>query len=629
VDGFMKNPVKKGFTIIELAIVISILGLLAVVVVPQINATKFEAKNRVVYDNVDIVRDYVAKVLKDKGLIQNQNLENLMVGEFNSSSGNNVENPFTSGTGIKYTGPNYSKDDDRAITIVDCTSKSLSEIQIITFNESDAGIVVVQCYNDGYYIQGVEGNGDVVEERKYAIRDTYNTAYYYEPDKPTDPNPEVDKILSDNINAVFEALQRIIARGGHLKNNQLARAIEAELNGSVFNPVQPDDPNDPRWNDVDFVPNLKKVGGLSVVVGNDDSYKIGDGNDLKEKLSDYANIETRGMVVVMSSNNGYYVGGINADPKVLDNIKKLIVGNNNSDAPIFANTDKERIAVTNANPVIYCDTDSNINAPDSIKNITEKYNQLKSAIIDYSSIVEYEIESELSNSRKATYNAASLDDIIKIVNNLKNNSRATIRVSNLNISSSVNVTLGGSKRTVNLIVDNLNIDKQSTINIYGNFTVLGNMNGNAGLNLKAISTSSDTGDIYFGGNPNFNHPSTFNAADTIYFESANFNSTVNANAKRLIADGAVSMNSATTLNITNDIFAGGIVLNSNATGNITVTKGDLIIQNDFNKNSTLSLNVGGRICVGGGLTFNSPSTAISTGGGRTALILSGEGNGRR
>lgn len=55
----MKFNIKKVFTLVEIMIVISIIGILSVVLIPKVGAVKIEAKNNSVSNNVSLVRNHL------------------------------------------------------------------------------------------------------------------------------------------------------------------------------------------------------------------------------------------------------------------------------------------------------------------------------------------------------------------------------------------------------------------------------------------------------------------------------------------------------------------------------------------------------------------------------------------
>ncbi|MFL0195446.1 type II secretion system protein [Clostridium sp. WILCCON 0269] len=154
---------KKGFTLIELMIVLAIIAILAVVLIPKSQIFKNNSKNAGVITNVNTVRAYLeTKVTNTSGInayLTTADLTSAFAGAFNtgSSSTDKLINPFTniSGAGIGYA---YE------IISAPTTDSSISSATTEANVKADAGSsftgkkgeVIVVVYSNGYGVVGID-----------------------------------------------------------------------------------------------------------------------------------------------------------------------------------------------------------------------------------------------------------------------------------------------------------------------------------------------------------------------------------------------------------------------------------------------------------------------------------------
>jgi type IV pilus assembly protein PilA len=166
----MKKLNKKGFTLIELMIVLAIIAILAVVLVPKAGQMKDSARNAGVTTNVNAVRGTLeAKVVDTNYLGNSSKTQTLLQSTFNGS----LANPFyaTATTVDPSTNYNYFATNNNNPTgttgtdsVVVCypggvtpTLATLTNSLTNTVSYSaNKGIVYVYVYTDGYAVFGID-----------------------------------------------------------------------------------------------------------------------------------------------------------------------------------------------------------------------------------------------------------------------------------------------------------------------------------------------------------------------------------------------------------------------------------------------------------------------------------------
>lgn len=171
----MRRNRKKGFTLIELMIVLAIIAILAIVLIPKAGIMKSQAKNQGVLTNERVVIAYL------QSRIDNDTANNLgsvggrttarsqITAYFNSFVGtsNATANPFnTAGTGI-----DNSTAEGSSVAGVATPSNDAMIIGSITGNAPAAAsysaaalqgnVIVIACAN-GYEVYGIDNGGNVL-----------------------------------------------------------------------------------------------------------------------------------------------------------------------------------------------------------------------------------------------------------------------------------------------------------------------------------------------------------------------------------------------------------------------------------------------------------------------------------
>ncbi|MBC2579944.1 prepilin-type N-terminal cleavage/methylation domain-containing protein [Clostridium sp. DJ247] len=166
---------KKGFTLIELMIVLAIIAILAVVLIPKSTIFKNTSKNTGVITNVNTVKAY----LETKTADSTGSNSYLDTDKVRDALDNALNLSHTAVSGVGYTlSPTSSatadekvinpiKKGNAAVYIVDKDGNSMgTDTNITTDGGSDStkvGQVVVVVYNDGYALYGVDNVGTVTQ----------------------------------------------------------------------------------------------------------------------------------------------------------------------------------------------------------------------------------------------------------------------------------------------------------------------------------------------------------------------------------------------------------------------------------------------------------------------------------
>jgi type IV pilus assembly protein PilA len=161
----MRKITKKGFTLIELMIVLAIIAILAVVLVPKAGQMKDNARNAGVTTNVNAVRGVLeAKVVDIKYLGVAANTRTLLFNTFKSD--NELVNPFNVKCKNVATAINKplstSESVNDSIVVYNYGNPTVpstiaSDITSTTnINSANKGKVFIYVYADGYVVFGVD-----------------------------------------------------------------------------------------------------------------------------------------------------------------------------------------------------------------------------------------------------------------------------------------------------------------------------------------------------------------------------------------------------------------------------------------------------------------------------------------
>jgi type IV pilus assembly protein PilA len=147
---------RKGFTLIELMIVLAVMAILAVVLVPKAGAFKNNAKNAGVTTNVNAVRAILESKTGNNFAKDAATLKTILQNAFStatSSADSNIMNPFTNNYTLLEADPASA---DAASAIYLGTPTSLDKVK--------GSVVVVYTANTSYTVYGVDNNGTKIDE---------------------------------------------------------------------------------------------------------------------------------------------------------------------------------------------------------------------------------------------------------------------------------------------------------------------------------------------------------------------------------------------------------------------------------------------------------------------------------
>ncbi|WP_368490358.1 type II secretion system protein [Clostridium sp. BJN0013] len=158
---------KRGFTLIELMIVLAIVAILAVVLVPKSQIFKNNSKNAGVTTNVNTVRAYLETKASNVGgnttYLNKAELLNEFKGAFvTGNTSNQLFNPFTNKNG---TGNAYEVIDKTNTSLTDNSNEKTVKSHAGLSNPSAVkkGEVIVVVYKNGYGVVGADSGGSATQ----------------------------------------------------------------------------------------------------------------------------------------------------------------------------------------------------------------------------------------------------------------------------------------------------------------------------------------------------------------------------------------------------------------------------------------------------------------------------------
>ncbi|MCJ7690815.1 MAG: chitobiase/beta-hexosaminidase C-terminal domain-containing protein, partial [Clostridiaceae bacterium] len=212
----MKKLSNKGFTMIELMIVIAVIGLLSVVLIPKVLPLKDAAKNNAVEANVFIVRSFLEnRVGADKiNIVSSLKTDSSTSNALNPikddiglkmnttfSGSSAMKNPFNNATKIDKSSANVALNTNLGSSSViigyDITSIPTSDSSI-TNTVTTPGVTVIIVYETGYVVYGVDNFGGIVKPTIINMPDTVATL-------PAITNPPTPQVVAPTFNYTFDS----------------------------------------------------------------------------------------------------------------------------------------------------------------------------------------------------------------------------------------------------------------------------------------------------------------------------------------------------------------------------------------------------------------------------------------
>lgn len=177
---------KKGFTLIEIMIVIAIIGLLSMILIPKVGAIKLQSKNKSVSTNVLLVRTYLENRSGKDGIsyqvsvnakkTQEQALTTIlsnvgtdMTSKFSGS--NALTNPFSNNSSVVYSQGNVTSSATSSassvlvyycIDALPADNNTVSNSTVLPKGAGFIGNVVVVVYSTGYVLYGLDNSGQMI-----------------------------------------------------------------------------------------------------------------------------------------------------------------------------------------------------------------------------------------------------------------------------------------------------------------------------------------------------------------------------------------------------------------------------------------------------------------------------------
>ena len=214
---------KKGFTLVELMIVLAVISILVTAAVPNMDSIKLDAYNRKAESNILMVKTFLEdRKFRDKYTIYQQNdikgisLEQVMsdVGvnvakamEDTFSASRALDNPFTGSKAILYESQVSSLRKDGSVLVMHSTGtlpENVNDISMMADSEERPGITTVKVYPDGYVIYGVGKDRRIITPFIIEMPDI--EAFKIEDATPSAPKPR-DEYVRGNTMTLVEYLE--------------------------------------------------------------------------------------------------------------------------------------------------------------------------------------------------------------------------------------------------------------------------------------------------------------------------------------------------------------------------------------------------------------------------------------
>jgi len=215
--------VKKGFTLIELMIVLAVISILVTVAAPNVDSIRSDAYNRKIESNILMVKTFLEdRKFKDKNIIYQQHDKNglalelvmddvktdvaeAMKGAFSGSR--SLDNPFTGSKEILYDNTESHPDGKGSIVVMHSVGTLPGDVNGISMKsdgKKHPGNTMVVIYPDGYVVYGVGKDGNLISPSIIEMPDM--EAFYIDDVDPATPKPG-DESVRNNARMLIEYLE--------------------------------------------------------------------------------------------------------------------------------------------------------------------------------------------------------------------------------------------------------------------------------------------------------------------------------------------------------------------------------------------------------------------------------------
>ncbi|MFT8315603.1 MAG: type II secretion system protein [Clostridium sp.] len=336
----MRYKVKKGFTLIEIMIVLSIIAILSVILIPKVGIIKLEAKNNSVSTNVSLVRSYLQNRAGRDGVsyqayinatppqtpeqalnaIKNS-IGSDMISKFSYS--NAVTNPFNNSSSIIYAQASVSSNSSSSASVIlgydSVNTLPGNNDQVIENSRSGVsfvGDIVVTVYKTGYVLYGVDNSGKIISNSIYIISFPPIPSSVQSAIIPGSGGSNILDSINGNIASVVNYIKSIaitsIITGA--PNGQMWNVIQGPLYNNLYNKFTPGDSSKHIVNP--YFINVDEIGNQNNWINPNKTYSI----ISNPNPSDYSSIDNyystrHGTVIVYVTNNpiGYVVYGVDTN----------------------------------------------------------------------------------------------------------------------------------------------------------------------------------------------------------------------------------------------------------------------------------------------------------------------------
>ncbi|AZV55566.1 prepilin-type N-terminal cleavage/methylation domain-containing protein [Clostridium sp. AWRP] len=329
---------KKGFTLIEIMIVLSIIGLLSIILVPKVGALKLQSKNNSVSTSVLLVRTYLEnRCAKDSSAYKTavngnetkeqaltailKNIETDMNSNFSGS--NSLINPFNSSKSItKDLSGNSSVLLSYSSNALPKDNDAIVNNSTLPAGENVKGNVVIIVYGStqdkvgGYALYGIDSDGKRVNP--YIIKFKASTVIN------ENTNTNTDSGMETNVNKVvnyirIDAIRRIIMG---VPENKIYEVIQGPLYKGLIDKFTPGNASKHIVNP--YYLNKDAIDDDGYHTNGDPGINRDYSIIVNANPSDYSNIDSKysdhpGTVVAYMSKNpmGYVVYGVDKSGKMV------------------------------------------------------------------------------------------------------------------------------------------------------------------------------------------------------------------------------------------------------------------------------------------------------------------------